>query len=51
MASPMFPERGDPPETTGASSHIRRPKGPVGHETGVPWRMKTGLIVNSWFAE
>lgn len=27
------------------SCHIHRPEGLVGHETGVPWRMRTGFIV------
>lgn len=27
------------------SCHVLRPEGLVGHETGVPWRMRTGFIV------
>ena len=45
MASPILPKRGRSPEAVVPSCHIHRPRGLVGHETGVPWGMKTGLIV------
>lgn len=27
------------------SCHVHRPKGLAGHETGFPWRTRTGLVV------
>lgn len=40
------PKKGRSPEAVAVvtSSHVPRPRGLVGHKTGVPWRMKTSLI-------
>lgn len=35
-ASPNLLGGGGPPEAMGASYHIRRPRGPAGHEMGAP---------------